>query len=570
MAAYPLVIRKAVDMFARKDPRILYQIPILVVILTGLKALCQYGQTLMLHRLSLDTIQSLQHKLLKSLLYKDLSTIEALPPAGWTSRFTTEAMAIREALTRATNAVGDVATVIGLGICMIWLDWELAIVALILYPLTVLPVRNVGKKVKNSAREMQSQTAKMVARLTENFSLARPVRLHGMEEKQYQDLGDGLNKLRNAHFAMARNKAKLDPLLEVIAGVSVAIAFAFAGWRSAMGGASLGEFTAFIAALFAASRPMRSLASLNAALQEGAAGLSHVFSVMDTPILIQDPKDPVAISRPFSSLVFEDVSYQYSDGRWGLQNFSLKIKEGSFVALVGESGAGKSTALSLIPRLHDPAMGRVLLGGEDLKSFAIKELRSLIGYVGQETPLFEMSLLDNIRISEPEASLEEVQNLCEAMGLDFIKQFPDGYQTLVGYQGRSLSGGQRQCVAIARALLRQPAILILDEAMSALDANSEAKLENFLREYRKGKTTIMVSHRLSSLGNANFISVMHEGCVVQEGSPEMLLKDEEGVYAKMASKQGLKAIHQTGLVQKEIGVLPNSSTVCFLCQTHFH
>ncbi|QCE33769.1 ABC transporter ATP-binding protein [Acetobacteraceae bacterium] len=565
MAAYPLVIRKAVDMFARKDPRILYQIPILVVILTGLKALSQYAQTLLLQRLSLDTIQNLQHRLLKSLLHKDIATIEAFPPSEWTSRFTTEAMAIREALTRATNAVGDITTVLGLGICMMWLDWELAIVALILYPLTVLPVRNVGKKVKASAREMQRQTAKMIARLTENFALVRPVRLHNMEKMQYQTLGGELNQLRDAHFAMARNKAKLDPLLEVIAGASVAIAFGFAGWRSAMGGASLGDFTAFIAALFAASRPMRSLASLNAALQEGAAGLSHIFKVIDAPILVADSDAPVALPRHFSILAFENVSYQYEDGRWGLKDFSLKIKEGSFLAIVGESGAGKSTALSLIPRLHDPSSGRLLLAGRDLKDFALKELRSFVGYVGQETPLFNMSLLDNIRISRPEASKEEVESLCKKMDLNFIQKFPEGLETFAGTRGEFLSGGERQRIAIARALLRQPAILVLDEAMSALDANSEAKMEKFLRHYRKGKTTIMVSHRLTSLSHAHFMAVMQEGRLVQSGKPRDLIR-EQGLYAEMASKQGLTS-DQNFLPEK--GNIPNVSKTCFLCQTHF-
>jgi len=539
-ALYPVVIKRAVDMFAAQDPRILYQVPALVVIVTTLKAASQYGQTIAVQGLVLTVIRGLQSRMFKHSLRTDVSRIEREAPAQWAARFTTDAVSIREAMVRVVNALGDAVTVVGLVAAMIWADWELSLIALVLYPVAAVPIQKLGKKVRRASGGMQEQIGETSALLNESFALARQVRIYRMEDRESSRVDQSLDLLHTAFLRIAKGRARVDPVLEVLGGTAVAVVLGFAGWRAAMGGATLGDFTAFITALLTAARPIRALGSLNTAMQEGLAGLARVFAVIDEPPAVIDRTDAVSLPGGKGHLVFEQASYQYEDGRVGLSGLTLDVQPGQTVALVGPSGAGKSTALSLIPRLHDVSGGRILLEGVDIRDVQVASLRDAIAYVSQDTTLFDLSLIENIWIGRPDASREEVEAACRMAAVDFTDNLPHGLETRVGPGGRRLSGGQRQRVALARALLRDPRVLLLDEATSALDSESESRVQGGLATLRTGRTTVIVAHRLSTVQSADVIVVMDDGRAVEAGSHAELLK-KDGLYARLVRSQSLEA-----------------------------
>jgi len=336
---------------------------------------------------------------------------------------------------------------------------------------------------------------------------------------------------------MARNRARVEPFLEMLGGVAVAGVLGFAGWRAALGASSLGNFSGFVAALLLASRPVRALGTLNAALQEGAAGLARVFQVIDEPAAITEAPSAVALPAGAGHLVFEDVHFTYPDGRQGLRGLSFEAAPGKTIALVGPSGAGKSTALSLIPRLHDAASGRILLDGADIRAVTLASLRDALAYVGQDSLLFDTTVAANVRMGRPDAPAEAVWSAVEdAAAAAFVAALPEGLETVVGQQGGRLSGGQRQRIALARALLRHPRVLLLDEATSALDAESEAAVQSALARLRAGRTTVIVAHRLSTVRDADLVVVLADGAAVEQGTHAALMAID-GAYARLVRTQ---------------------------------
>jgi subfamily B ATP-binding cassette protein MsbA len=393
---------------------------------------------------------------------------------------------------------------------------------------------------------MQERMGEAAAMLNESFAQARTVRAYRLEASETIRAESAFAQLYRALMRMAKGRARVDPVLEVLGGAAVAAVIGFAGWRAATSSQTIGTFTGFVAALLIAARPLRALGSLNAALQEGLAGLTRVFTVVDERPRIVDAPDAVVLPPGRGHVVFDDVRFVYPDGRTGLAGLSFTADPGTMVALVGPSGAGKSTALALIPRLHDATGGVVRIDGCDVRGVTLASLRDAIAYVAQDTLLFDDTVDANIRMGRPDSTHAEVAAAAEAAAASgFIAALPDGYATRVGPGGRRLSGGQRQRVVLARALLRDPRILLLDEATSALDTESEAAIQVALARLRRGRTTIVIAHRLSTVRDADMVVVMHDGRAVERGSHGELL-GQCGLYARLVRSQ---ALAEPGTVQ---------------------
>jgi len=538
-AMYPLVLRYAGILFEQSDPRIAWQIPLLVVLVTLVKAVTQYFQSVESQSLVLRVIRDLQNRMFAHLTQTDLARIEREASAQLATRFTTDATAIREALTRTVNGLADVVTVIGLVASMIYMDWLLSLLSAVLYPLAGVPIQRIGKRVRRASGGMQQKMGETAAVLNESFVQARTVRAYRLEQIETKRAGAAFQSLYRTLLNITKTRSAVEPVLEVLGGVAVAAVIAFEAWRATVSDHTLGDFGAFVGALLLAARPLRSLGSLNSALQEGLAGLVRVFAVIDEPATIQESPDAKPLPTGRGHVRFDRVGFVYPDGRVGLNGLSFEAQTGQTVALVGPSGAGKSTALALIPRLHDATSGAVRIDGADVRGLTLASLRDSIAYVGQDALLFDDTVAANIAMGRPDADREDIEAAAEAaQAAGFIKALPMGYDTFVGQGGGRLSGGQRQRISLARALLRDPRVLLLDEATSALDAENEAAVQMALARLRSGRTTIVIAHRLSTVRDADLVVAMEDGRAVETGTHASLLA-ADGLYARLVRSQAL-------------------------------
>jgi subfamily B ATP-binding cassette protein MsbA len=536
-AAYPLLIQHVFDGLGEADPDIIWTIPPLIIAITFIKGLAMYFQVRQVTALSLTVTTSIQKVMAAHLIRADLAVVTAQPAGEFVSRLMNDVQLIREALVRlANNLVRDVLMVVAMVGMMIWFDWLLTIVVLVVYPIAMQPILAIGRRQRRQSGALQEQMAAMTSLLAETLQSSRMVRAYSLEDHETNRTATGFTRLRENLLKLALGRARIDPILEVLGGIAVAGVIAIAGWRVAEGEMQVGDVAGFITALLMLVQPIRGIGTLNAIVQEAVAALERIFGLLDTAPKIVTPPHPQALNKPEGVIRFDGVSFQYGDVP-ALDGVSFEARPGQVVALVGPSGAGKTTVINLVPRFHDTSQGVISLDDVPVTAVDLADLRGAIALVSQEQVLFDDTIANNIRLGRLGASNKEVETAARsAAAHEFITAQPKGYNTRVGEGGNKLSGGQRQRIAIARAILKDAPVLLLDEATSALDSESEQQIQAALDDLTKGRTTLVVAHRLATVQKADLILVMDKGQIVESGTHAKLSK-QDGLYARLSALQ---------------------------------
>jgi len=416
---------------------------------------------------------------------------------------------------------------------------------LLIYPLAIFPIIKISKLIRGTSHAAQDQIGTLTAQLAENLDGARMVKTYGLETRETTRLGTAFDKRIALYLKLVKDKARIDPIFEFLGGLAIAGVLLFGIWRVEGGGfnfisaqTSYGDLVGILAALGLIAPPIRALGTLNNVVQEGLAALARIFEIIDTQPTILEPTNTHILTDPKGHISFKDVSFHYPDGTQALNNISFDAKAGQTIAFVGTSGGGKSTLINLLPRLYDVSSGVIKIDGIDIREISLASLRQNMALVSQNVTLFEDSIKANISFGDLSAAQADIIAAAKAAYADnFISEFPQGYDTILGQDGANLSGGQRQRIAIARAVLRNAPILLLDEATSALDAQSEAKVQAALERLSKGRTTLVIAHRLSTVQKADKIYVIENGQIVETGTHKSLMRKRGGIYAKLKTLQ---------------------------------
>jgi subfamily B ATP-binding cassette protein MsbA len=442
------------------------------------------------------------------------------------SRATNDTSMVERAVsTVLSDLMREPFTLIGMIGFLVWLDWRLAIVSLVLFPICIVPVLLFGRRVRRATREGQEKLADLVSILQETLVGARIVKAFGMEDYEIGRFRAAARSVFNRIMRSAKARASVEPIIVFISMVGLALVFLYAR----MTHMTFDSFFAFGAALVALYDPVKKLGRVQLVIQQSSAAADRIFELLDAEITVKEKTGAVEFDGPVREIAFENVSFAYETSPV-LSDLNVSISAGKLTAIVGGSGGGKSTLVGLLPRFYDVTSGAIRINGRDIRDFTLASLRRVIGLVTQETILFNDTVAANIAYGCADASRDRIQEAARrAHAHEFIMQLPDGYGAVIGERGLRLSGGQCQRLAIARAILRNPPILILDEATSALDTESERQVQAALDELMTGRTVFAIAHRLSTIMNADLILVLDKGSIVERGTHRELL-NRGGLY----------------------------------------
>lgn len=526
-AAAAFLVKPALDdIFVNRSERALFMIPVLYVLVIVCKGVFQYMQNLLMKRSGLLVLEDLRNELYDKIIGLPLSFFEENQVGMLMSRIINDVLLIRMSLPAVVMVVRQILTMVGLIGVVFYRDWRLACWAMLVLPLAIYPFFFFARKLRKYSRRNQSQLADIASILQEIFSGIRVVKAFAtepVERTRFNRENDRLVKIAIKEIVFSELSSRV---MELIGAVGMGLVIWYGGYKVITGESTPGTFFSFMAALIMLYEPLKKLDGANADIQRALAGAERVFEVLDSPSLTIEVDGALDFAPPFELLEFKDLCFAY-DAATGptLDHIDLRVAVGERIAIVGPSGAGKTTLVNMIPRFYLPQSGVIVLNGRNLNDYRLSSLRRHVGMVSQDTFLFNSSVAENVAYGAPSVDMGAVADACKAAyAHEFILELPDAYDTVVGERGVKLSGGQKQRLTIARALLKNPPLLILDEATSALDTESERIVQLALENLMQSRTSIVIAHRLSTVLGADRIVVMERGRVVAQGAHAALLE----------------------------------------------
>lgn len=531
------IVKPVLDkIFFEKNAQMLYLIPVGVILLYLVKGIFEYLQAYLMGYVGQRVITDVRNLVFSALQRQPLSFFDKTPTGTSISRIINDVSLIQSTVSDAFTAIlKDAFTIIGLIFVVFYRDWKLATIAFIILPFSTYPIVAFGKKLRRISLKTQKAIARLTSFLHETITGQRIVKAFSMEDYENQRFQVENESLFDISLKRYKIRALSHPIMEVLGGIAIGVIIWYGGREVISGSSTPGNFFSFTAALLMLYEPIKRLNKENHNVQQGLAASQRVFEIIDREPEILEKEDALQLDKVQGVIEFKDVFFKYED-KMILTNFNLKINKNEVVAVVGESGAGKTTLVNLIPRFYDVTGGSIELDGIDIRHVTLKSLRENIALVTQDIILFNDSIRNNISygVVPDQARIEEAARMAYAH--DFILKLPKGYDTVIGERGARLSGGQKQRIAIARALHKNAPILILDEATSSLDTASEIEVQKALENLMKGRTTIIIAHRLSTVMNADRILVLQGGNIAQEGTHSQLI-EADGPYRTLYELQ---------------------------------
>jgi subfamily B ATP-binding cassette protein MsbA len=526
------------EIFENKNREMLYLIPLAIVFTFIIKAFSIYGTRIITIKVGIKIIKNIQTLMAQKFLLSDISHITKKHSGKYLSNFTNDITILFTILTGVVVTLfKETFTLIALLGLMFYHDWQLSLLAMIMIPVAAISSKNIGKKMGKKVHVSLEASDKFMKFLSEIIKGSWLIKIYQKEEDELKKISMIIDERFKAIRKVEQTRLGAGPIMEIISAVAIAIVVFFAGYRSIQGAITLGEFVSFLAALMLAYQPVRALAGINVGIQEGIAAAKRIYEIIDQKNEIFNDENAPSLKLKNATLEFKNISFTYPDGTHALKNLSAKIEGGKKVGLVGISGSGKTTFLNLIPRFFNLKHGTILIDDQNINNINLNSLRKEISIVSQDVILFDDTIRSNILYGNASASDDEIINACKfAAAQEFIEKLPNKYETIIGENGIKLSGGQKQRLSIARAILKDSPIILLDEATSSLDSESEAVIQKAIENLTKNKTTIIIAHRLSTIMNCDKILVFDSGQIVAEGSHEFLVNNSL-IYKNLYEKQ---------------------------------
>ncbi len=525
--------------FVEKDQTLIFVIPLLIVLAFTVKGFALYFAKAIMIRVAEEIKKILQSQMVKSLINADTQLIDQKHSGKFISNLTYDVNHITNMLSTAILSLfKDSLTLFGLLFVMFYQNWKLSLIAIIMIPIAGMASKTLGKRIGKIVTEAQEKSGFLNTHLIELFKNHKLIKIFQREDYESKRTDGHLDQLKEKNIKINTIFVRLSPIMETLTGIMIAILIFYSGKLALEGEIEIGNFFSFLAAMMLAYQPVRALSTMNMILKQGLSAANRILPIIDNQNKIADQKDSQNIKITNSNIKFNNINFKYNiDEKDVLANVSLDIAGGKMTSLVGHSGSGKSTILNLIPRFYEVQSGDILIDNQSIYKVKIKSLRDKISLVSQDTTLFDDTVKNNIKYAKNDVTDDEIIAAAKfSYAHEFIEKLPNGYETIIGENGVRLSGGEKQRLSIARAMIKKSPIILLDEATSSLDAETESKIQDALKILTKDRTTIVIAHRLSTILNSDQIYIIDAGNVVAKGKHDELLNNSE-LYKNFYEKQ---------------------------------